>query len=157
MVEKEQRIPLKLQRYLMTIARRDNVERISVAVALTHGGKLLVRDGKAFCRRNAGQGIDSALDALLDEIGAHEVDIRYIGYLDSPEGRSYNFEARAGRQYLKNAHRVDLADAASALSPMDAKALSALLKKKDRNDGSIGRGIGWVFPSLVFVLKNCFL
>lgn len=149
MVEKESAIPLKFERYLQTIARRDGIEKLRVAGVLTCRGRIIMRHGRVLSVLDVeGSGIDVAVAALIEACGGDAI-VRYIGYSDGPGNtRQYNFEIVLGNRSAD----FEFAPNDGDVLPDEARVIAALRKKQ-----RLAPKGGPVFPSVVFVLKNIFL
>jgi hypothetical protein len=113
-------IPPKLQRYLMTIARRDGITQLRVAAVITSRGKLGLRGGALPHRVVNGEGIEAAVKGLFSGLGLECSRVRYIGYVDVDGARQYDFELES-EGVVRELNLVGLQEAGQVLPRKEAK------------------------------------
>ncbi len=119
------RVPHKLERYLMTIARRRSIQNIFVALIVFFDGGILISDSNDLpCRRVDAQGMDCALKSLMESIGLKS-STRYLGYADDGKGgRKYIFASKPDERPIQRTGRiVDAQHAGSVLCRREARLL----------------------------------
>ena len=124
-------IPPKLERFLMTIARRSSIKSIFVAAVVVKGGEVLINKLGTLPRACADEsGISDALAVLLERLELEgENAVSYVGYFDSPEKtRQYHFLVRC-KNGMEDCICSPIKDAAGMLSQGEAKILAALSQK----------------------------
>lgn len=93
-------VPLKLQRFLLTVARREGIEQINIGVIISVNSKIIISDKlRAFPHKQLeSDDFEETLSILTKEIGLSSFSVRqYIGSFDYPTERGsmakqYNFE-----------------------------------------------------------------
>ncbi len=113
-------IPPKLQRFLMTIARRDGITQLRVAAVVTTRGKLGLLDGALPYRNVNGEGIEAAVKELFSGLGLECSRVRYIGYVDVGGARQYDFELESDG-VMRELNLVELRDAKHVLPKKEAR------------------------------------
>jgi hypothetical protein len=125
-------VPLKLQRYLVTIARRKNIKQIRIAAVITDGSSVVLSAQNTLPAKEVdGKGLEAAMDALAAELAPSGFSVtRYVGFFDSDgEARQYNFEMECGP--VRDAfRRVDVESAFRLLSAEEAGVLAAVLDRR---------------------------
>jgi hypothetical protein len=117
------KISPKLERFLMTIARRRNIDAIVVALVVMFDGSVaLCEDRTLPSRLVESSGIDAAVSALMDKLELRG-GARYIGYVDKGKVRQYNFavEPDARPKLGMGFVLTDAAGAAGVLGRKEAK------------------------------------
>ncbi|MEW6035988.1 MAG: hypothetical protein AB1529_05220 [Candidatus Micrarchaeota archaeon] len=113
-------IPPKLQRYLMTIARRDGITQLRVAAVVRSRGKLgLVGRGLPYRNVN-GEGIEAAVKELFSGLGLECSRVKYIGYVDVEGARQYDFELESDG-VARELNLVELHDVKQVLPRKEAR------------------------------------
>ncbi|MCI0503565.1 hypothetical protein L0Y65_02530 [Candidatus Micrarchaeota archaeon] len=85
------KITPKLERFLMTIARRRSIESIAVALFVVFDGMIVLGENNALPAKVLGpHGIGAAIGSLLDKLGL-DGEVRYLGFFDNGKARQYNF------------------------------------------------------------------
>jgi hypothetical protein len=121
-------IPPRLQRFLGTTARRDNIGSMQVAAVFIKDGAIAVRtDGKLPHADVGGTEISKALLTLIAELRLlHVVKVVYLGAVDFRDGsrltRKYSFLIDAPRPRESRGVRfTELKEAVASLDPRIAR------------------------------------
>lgn len=137
-------VPIKLQRFLMTVARRKGIEQISIGAIITTGGKLVLSDRfRTFPHKQLeGDDFEDTLRSLAKEIGLTSFSVKqYVGSFDYPTpigttAKQYNFEIELNSPLRKLNQGFVLVDVEKSLpeflSPSEARLLTLVLEKKKR-------------------------
>lgn len=121
-------VPLKLQRYLATIARRKNIKQIRIAAVVTDGSSIVLSAHNTLPFREVDEkGLGAAIEALAQELGSDVSVTRYIGYYDI-DGRIRQYSFRMNSTCIKDGFkRLDLHKALGLLRTEEAKVVASVL------------------------------
>jgi hypothetical protein len=101
-------ITQKLQRFLMTVARREGIEKVRATAVITSDNMIVLDKDNSLPRKEVdGDDIQGALIELMKELGAEAPPrIRYLGYDDFLEKgsltRQFNFSMCLGQIQQEN-------------------------------------------------------
>jgi len=127
----EKGVSQKLQRFLLTIARRESIGRIRVAALAMKDGKVVLSKEDALPNIEvAGEEIEKAIDELAKGLCVDKDSLRYLGFFDCEKTRQYNFivdDLPAGKFRF-----VALENARKVLKEDEACVLVSVLRKKAR-------------------------
>lgn len=125
------RIPPKLERFLLTIARRRNIESVAVALFVFFDGSIVLGADNTLPSKVVGTaGMDATIDAIMCRIGL-DGGIRYLGYFDTGKVRQYNFAVDLESKPKLNGEFV-LTDAAGAVDFLKRKEAKIIMNSFGR-------------------------
>ena len=113
-------VPPKLERYLLTIARRGSIETISVSLVVIFDGSIVLHEGRLPTCNVGADGIDAALCRIMGIVDVAGP-ARYVGHFDRGKThRQYNFIVELAERPPLNPG-YDLRDAADAVNVLERK------------------------------------
>ncbi len=121
------KVPPKLERYLLTIARRSGIESIAVALVVIFDGSIVLYEDRLPTERVGAMGIDETLCKTMERLEVAGP-ARYVGHIDRGKLlRQYNFMVElAERPALNPGFALrDASEAANVLERKEAKLIAS--------------------------------
>ncbi|MFH0884508.1 MAG: hypothetical protein V1861_02250 [Candidatus Micrarchaeota archaeon] len=120
MMAKPCKVTPKLERYLLTIARRGSIESIVVALVVIFDGSVVLHEDKLPADMAGPKGIDAALRQIMKRLDVTGP-ARYVGHFDRGKThRQYNFMLELAERPSLNPG-FTLREAAEAVNVLDRK------------------------------------